>query len=292
MKRKKYRSIITMITIFIFLSWLSEKNIPLSAQAGDGIDSIAKQHIQHLFIQLRKADNDTIKLRINEEIKLQLSKILKDDKSFNDALDSLTLLGKLYAPDTTFRILNWNVALSEGTYLYTLILQIHDTVTGETQVRVLEKNRLKEPVYQIADSLVLSPEHWYGALYYDILQTRTDTGTCYTLLGLDFNDLFTSRKVVDVLWFDKEGTPFFGLPVFHYEDYTGYRAVFEFSAHVSMLLRFDPDLNMIIFDHLSPSHPDYEGIYQFYGPDFSYDGFVWENDRWVIRRDIDVRNTQ
>ena len=179
MKRKKYRSIITMITILFFLSWLSEKNIPLSAQEGDGIDSIAKQNIQHLFIQLRKADNDTIKLRINEEIKLQLSKILKDDKSFNDALDSLTLLGKLYAPDTTFRILNWNVALSEGTYLYTLILQIHDTVTGETQVRVLEKNRLKEPVYQIADSLVLSPEHWYGALYYDILQTRTDTGTCW-----------------------------------------------------------------------------------------------------------------
>jgi len=31
-------------------------------------------------------------------------------------------------------------------------------------------------------------------------------------------------------------------------------------------------MNMIIFDHLSPSKPSYTGNYQFYGPDFSYDG--------------------
>ena len=52
-------------------------------------------------------------------------------------------------------------------------------------------------------------------------------------------------------------------------------------------MRFDKD--MIVFDHLSPSREDLEGQYQFYGPDFSYDGLRWKDCGWVLIEDLDLR---
>ena len=49
-------------------------------------------------------------------------------------------------------------------------------------------------------------------------------------------------------------------------------------------------MKMIMFDHLSPSRPSYTGNYEYYGPDFSYDGFRFEKDAWVLTEQIDMRN--
>ena len=49
-----------------------------------------------------------------------------------------------------------------------------------------------------------------------------------------------------------------------------------------MMLRYDDKLKMIVFDHLSPSKPSYEGKYQYYGPDFSYDGLIFEKGKCKI----------
>jgi len=57
-----------------------------------------------------------------------------------------------------------------------------------------------------------------------------------------------------------------------------------------MSLQWNEKMNMIIFDHLSPSKPSYTGNYQFYGPDFSYDGLEVVNGYWDLVEDIDIRN--
>jgi hypothetical protein len=49
-------------------------------------------------------------------------------------------------------------------------------------------------------------------------------------------------------------------------------------------------MNMIIFDHLSPSKPSYAGNYQYYGPDFSYDGLKFEQGIWELVENVDIRN--
>jgi len=56
-----------------------------------------------------------------------------------------------------------------------------------------------------------------------------------------------------------------------------------------MTLKYDEGKEMIIYDHLSPSEPKYEGQYEFYGPDFSYDGLKYENGIWNTYFDLDPR---
>ena len=56
------------------------------------------------------------------------------------------------------------------------------------------------------------------------------------------------------------------------------------------MLRWEKKKKMIVFDHLSPAAIRYNGIYEFYGPDFSVDGYKFKKGKWRYFNDIDVRN--
>jgi hypothetical protein len=131
---------------------------------------------------------------------------------------------------------------------------------------------------------------WPGCLYYDLFQREINDTVYYFLLGADFNDPLSNKKIIEVLHFDKEGKPRFGAPLFNKDGQVYQRIIFEYAEQAVMTLRYDNDTGMIIFDHLSPSRPQYKGNYQFYGPDFSFDGFRFEKNRWVFQSDLDVRN--
>jgi hypothetical protein len=51
-------------------------------------------------------------------------------------------------------------------------------------------------------------------------------------------------------------------------------------------------MQMIVMDHLSPSDETLEGYTAFYGPDFTYDGFAWHRNHWVLKENIEVRDTE
>jgi hypothetical protein len=65
--------------------------------------------------------------------------------------------------------------------------------------------------------------------------------------------------------------------------------VFAYSFQASMSMRWDTAGGRIVLDHLSPQRPDLEGQPAFYGPDLSYDAYVWQKDHWAYQRDIDAR---
>lgn len=134
---------------------------------------------------------------------------------------------------------------------------------------------------------------WLGALYYQIVTIKTKSTKYYLLLGYRPNGLHTSKKVIEPLSFGLSGQPLFGQRVFNVNGKQQLqRIIFEFSARASMALRFEPTLNMLVFDHLSPASPRYAGNAQFYGPDFSYDGFKLDpkSGFWSYERDLDMRN--
>jgi hypothetical protein len=58
---------------------------------------------------------------------------------------------------------------------------------------------------------------------------------------------------------------------------------------VAITLRYDPDLDLIAFDHLVPFHPVYHNNFEFYGPDGSFDGLEFSNGTWTLKEDIDAR---
>ena len=121
------------------------------------------------------------------------------------------------------------------------------------------------------------------------VRLRFGNETLYILLGIDFKDFSLNRKVIETVSFTSDARLRFGSPVFRKDGKTDFREVFQYSSKASMTLRFDSG-NEIVFDHLSPFSPEYQGNYQYYGPDFSYDSFLFENGKWILKQDIDVRN--
>ena len=135
----------------------------------------------------------------------------------------------------------------------------------------------------------LSSDKWYGALYTDLIETRHKDQTFYTLLGFKSNDGLVKTRLVDAVSFSGKKV-YFGMAQFKSGGKTLYRHIFKYAAGANMMLRYDVRMKMIVFDHLTPSESFYNGQYQYYGPDFSYDGYRFEKGIWLLEVDIDLRN--
>ena len=77
----------------------------------------------------------------------------------------------------------------------------------------------------------------------------------YTLLGYDENNRNSTRKVIEILTFDREGQPVFGAPLFVFSNDTFKKPVqarffIEYKKNVNASIKFDDELGMIIYDHL------------------------------------------
>ena len=110
-------------------------------------------------------------------------------------------------------------------------------------------------------------------------------------MGLDYGNSFITRKLIDVLTFSPEKNLLFGRKVFADGKQVLQRVVFEYAATAVMSLKFNSELS-IVFDHLSPSSPELKDNRQFYGPDFSFDSYVFDNGLWRLKPDIDIRNKE
>jgi hypothetical protein len=54
-----------------------------------------------------------------------------------------------------------------------------------------------------------------------------------------------------------------------------------------MILRYNAKQDMIILDHLAPPEPRFTNMFHYYGPDFSYDAFIFRGGKWILQSDID-----
>lgn len=245
------------------------------------LDRIENQ-ISSLFKVVKNEKNNTVKLDINKKIVILFSKALNAEGAYLYPFDSLKYVGKILAPDKSFRLITWNIPLDNGTQRYFGYIQFpHENQSHQT----IFLNDNHHPELNETDTF--SNDSWYGALYYKIIPD-----TChkrYLFLGLDLNNYFTSRKIIDVITF-KNGKVIFGAPIFKTQKGLQHRVLFEYSASLTMMLHLDEKSGRIIFDHLSPFDPQYAGQYQFYGPDASYDGFQENSCIWELIRDLDMKN--
>lgn len=246
-----------------------------------------ENRIYRLFQYMSGSSVDEDKETINQDIVELMDKVLNNPLSFDYPFDSLKYIGKIRSSDQRLRIYTWNLPYENGTHRYFGFLQYTPEKKDPPMVyRMTDKSEdIEDPLHS-----VLNENNWYGALYYDIVETRDQDNRYYTLLGFDFNNLFSSKKIIDVLYFDEKNRPFFGKQIFQQDDKLLMRVIFEFSARVSMSLTYNKEKKMIIYDHLSPSKPSLTGKYQFYGPDMSYDGLKFEDGIWKLYTDLDVRN--
>lgn len=283
----------------LFLLWL----LPLTLAAGPGAD---QKRLRNYEDSLRKLDSalfrgkDEMKLAANKKFSDLLRKALNTEGAFDYPFDSLKTIARLTAPDESFRIFNWNIPRDDGTHSYSGFIIVNTEKVTASRNKNLRKD--KYAIYELIDKsaeirspemATLSPEKWFGALYYKIIKTNDKSKNYYTLLGWDGNTPQTWKKLIESLSFDHEGKPVFGeKAIFHQGKYSRKRVIFEFRAELVMTLHWEEDHKRIVFDHLAPEVAGAEGMYQYYSQTFSYDAFVWKKGKWIQIDDVDAKNNK
>jgi hypothetical protein len=270
----------------ILISILSLAALPASAQVH--APAPAEDSLYNLFQKFRiSRDAEEMQSR-NVIIMEYMSKILKDPKSFAYRFDSLKkVAGILESPDGLFRIYTWNVPLNFYMHEIHGIIQVKIPAKDSCEIHILENQLDAIPDVLHAET---DKSSWPGALYYEMRRNKSGKQVFYTLMGYNFHDRWSDKKIIDVLHFDEELNPSFGKAVFDTPEGLQHRVIFEYSGEVAMNLRYNPDLKMIVYDHLSPIEPELAAHPRFYAPDFSYDGYKFRRGIWEHRSDVDVRN--
>lgn len=262
--------------------------VKLSAQNEADIFKNAEDSIQLYFKNNVRSRSDHEKVTGNKCILRLFESVLVDPASFHYPFDSLKTVGFLNAPDKSFRIFTWNIAYENGTFGYFGYIQYF---SGKEKTYHYIKLTEKTDAITDPENTVLSAARWYGGLYYKIVKHQVDDKSYYTLLALQLHDQLVTRKFIDILYFDAWNNPVFGAPLFKTEaKQLKHRILFQYAAGISMNLRYDEKLGMIIFDHLSPNESRYSNDYTYYGPDLSVDGFRFVKGIWELQKNIDLRN--
>ena len=211
----------------------------------------------------------------------QLVESLKTPNSFYYPFDSLMTVSVLYAPDSAFRIFSWQLQKDETYFRQFGAIQMN-TADGTLQLYPLID--MSEFDSSPTDT-VKSPSNWIGAIYYRILLNEHEGKKYYTLLGYDDNDFFSTRKWIDVLTFDNN-VPVFGEKLFEYKpdalkpEQPAYRFCLEYKKDARARLNYDEEMKMIVFDHLISQTDKLSEKFSLI-PDGDYEGFKWENGKWV-----------
>ena len=203
----------------------------------------------------------------------------------DDSASTLPGIRALDLPGSALRLLTWQLFVNDSTYRYGGVL--HDYEQGAATLLTDTAQQLGlEREYE------LSPDQWYGALYYAAHPfTLTSGKPAWVLFGYDADGFLHRRKVADVLHFGRRGNPLFGAEVFRgvegQPDYTFSRLILEYRVDARVGLRYDEALGGIAFDRLVTGPPVVPGAPPSQIPDGSYDGYVLdaETGLWNYREE-------
>lgn len=279
----------------LFSSALIAQTSILTDSAVNQQQNTMKQLVDDLFA----AKTDSVKKNYNQQLLTAFENELAKPNSFSNGFDSLRKnIQVLYSPDNKFKIINWYVVKEDKTFEHYGFIQSKHLLV--TKINFFKKKRTETiQLYPLIDKSneIRNPENtisdnkkWFGMLYYKIIIKKTKAKTYYTLFGLDENDRYSIKKIIDVLSFDDNGKPRFGADIFVMDKKYPKRVIFEYSSNCTMSLRYNVIKDSIVFDHLAPTQPQLIGQYQYYCTDMSYDGFGFKNGKWNYGTDLNVVN--
>ncbi len=268
-----------LILLFSYINVFFAQN---PKQIDDRIDSIIS-----IMSQVKQAPNDSVRLVLGQKAALFLEQILM--YPMNWKLDYSRLkkaVSVQESQDNRVKVFTWGVPYHDDMRYFGFVLY-YDKKSHEGYFFQLKdkSDKIKHP-----EQKYLTPDQWYGCVYYDIRTFKYRRRRVYVLLGADPDGKLLNRKIIEFLTIRRPGLPRFGYPVRDEFGHPVKRFIFEYNNQASMLLTWNKDLKMIIFDHLSPSKPKFKGLHQFYGPDFSYDGLKFVKGKFIYKMDLDVRD--
>ena len=270
------------VTIFFLTSLIP---LALWAQEPDYLEFVkAETRLETLFNQLYSDSLSDVEPLL-DTIREEMTGALSTEGSMDFPWNRLDKIGIITSEDMKMRIFTWHVMDDFDHYRYYCFIQV-GIKKGRSKLYELKDNGKAQRGVMKLDQ---KKDDWYGKLYYKVLTNQYKRKTYYTVLGMDFNNLLSTIKSVEVLAIQRNDPYFVRSMFFNGRDKVD-RYVLEYSSQVAISVRYDPRTNMITFDHLVPLHPIYEKNYEFYGPDGSFNGLEFSGGLWNYRDDIDVRN--
>lgn len=271
---------ILLIFLYVILGSLAAKG-----QEAQYLDLLKTERELNGMFEGLYSENVTGRDSLLTLIREKMQEALARDGAMEYPWTGLEKIGVVTSEDNQVRVFTWHIMDDPDSYRYYGYIQVARRRRGP-EVYLLEDNMKGQRSTQNAEQTI---ENWYGKLYYGIVTNDHRRQVYYTLLGLDFNDRYSNIKTIETITLQRNRPEFERDGFFNGRDQID-RIILEYSSQVSMITRYDPALDMIAFDHLAPFHPIYEGNYEFYGPDGSFDGYEFEDGTWILREDLDARN--
>jgi len=217
------------------------------------------------------------RIEANKRIIPRLVDALKVQNSYYYPFNALPHVSVVYAPDSTFRMITWTVRLRDEDYRYYGTVQ---KAKPEIDLIPLFDGSLE---ITNPEDTILTGNNWFGNIIYNMIQREIDGIMYYFTFGWDGNNIFSDKKILDVFHI-KEDSLVFGAPLFKVErdsiPISVNRFILEFRNDASVGLNWDEELQMVVYDHLSPPSPEAKGNFLSYMPDGTYEGLSFDGGRW------------
>ncbi len=262
--------------------FLSQTGYSQTISAADKKKLKTKEDTLQLYARFLITDTLTEDRMISDSIFTRtLVRALQIKNSFYYPFDSIKGISKLYAPDSTFRIFTWGMQFDEYYSRQKGAIQLR---TKDGSLKLIPLRDVSEFTDNAMDS-VRGRNNWIGAIYYNIIKTQHNGKNFYTLFGIDYNTIRSTKKWIEVLSFNAKNEAVFGGAVFSYEKDSipkkaQYRFGLEYKKDARVLVNYIDDLQMILVDHLISENDEPQNAWTMV-PDGDNEAFKWENGKWV-----------
>lgn len=275
MKKAIFFILVTILSIGTNLfaqQQLTKSSIALLKIKEDSLSVIGKQIVA--------SEEASVRFRSDSQFTRLLVRSLKTPYSFYYPFDSLVTISRLYSPDSLFRIFTWQVSRDADLHRRHGAIQMR-TDDGSLKLFPLIDRSI---VIQNQEDTITNHEWWIGAIYYKVIKKNYNNKNYYTLLGYDEHSIRSTKKRIEVLTFDSNGSPVFGGTYFSFDKATVNKSIqarytMEYKKNGNGRILYDDELDMIIYDHLISESNEPAKKYT-YIPDGDYEGFKWVNGKW------------
>ncbi|MCQ2973623.1 MAG: hypothetical protein MJ211_02285 [Bacteroidales bacterium] len=226
-----------------------------------------------------------MKIDLSQNISDILFKVLHDKESLSFDYGQIKNITTLSSVNNQFRIFTWGIQLGDGNYIYYGLSQVK---TKDDEIVV---NKFIDSSESFSDAQLanIQMNQWYGCIYYEMIQIGGKKSNLYALAGWDGADLFINRKILEQVVVQEDGSIKFGGKFKNNKSRIVNRLVFEYTERAVMSLNYNKKLKMFVADHLS-APAQFKGNPKYMGPDMSFDGYYFDDGKWLYLSDIDYKN--
>ena len=271
-------TILSLVPVLVFAKQIEVNTFLVAEEARIGA----------ILTSLRATNDDAEKESINIDLESEMEDLLSYPGVMDYPFSSWTSMSTITSPDGAFRIFNWNIESKDLRHSHFCFV-VKPKNSRENQVYKFKEDKI---TLSPRPDMTLTPDRWYGALYYDIIPVQKGSKTYYTILGYSGKDRSSNMKLLDVFYF-KGRTLRMGYPMFQESKGSKRllrRVFFEYSEKAIVSVRLNEKLGGIVFDHLVPEQKNLEGMYSMYIPDMTYDAYKQVNGSWMYIEDVIAYN--